>query len=109
MPLRDVPRQIEDVSAKEWLPTGDVHALRAESSRGIDCGDDAIGRHTNNPRRTGGDEAMRAREVACVVDLQPQLAQAVWLDVGRAAGVRLPLHRPVREHRSAKESSEEVV
>src|SRR5437899_37283 len=52
---------------------------------------------------------MRAREIAGVVDLQPQLAEAVRLDVLRAAGIRLAFDGNIEEHRRAVERGEEIM
>ena len=102
-------REIEDVPSEERLAARDVKALHSELLRAVD--EPHEGRGVDARRAAGArrDEAVRAREVARVVDLQPELAEPSRFDERRAAGVGLAGERRVRQHAGAVEGTEEVV
>jgi hypothetical protein len=95
--------QIEEVGTQEGLAAGDVDPLDAEGLAAIDHGDQLLGRQAVDAAGARGNQAMRATEVAVVVDLQPQLAQSGGGDQGGAARVGRPRERRIREEACAIE------
>ncbi len=102
-------QQREDVAADEWLAARDVESLEPELYRPVDDAYEPLEgqpRLLSRPRRN---QAVGARQVAGVVDLQPQLTQPVRSDHSPAAGIRLASERLVGEHAHAIEGPQEIV
>jgi hypothetical protein len=107
--VRGVPDEPDQVFPDEGLAAGDVEPLQPQLAGPVYDRLEPLQGQPGLLSRPGRDEAVRAAQVAGVVDLDPKLLQAFRRDQRRAAWVRLTGRRPVPEHPGAVHGMEEVV
>ena len=83
-----MPAELEDVGTRHRLPARKEDPLHAERHRLVDSVEDPTGLQALTSGRTRRDEAMRAGEVAEVVDVHPELPEPLKLEVGLPAEIR---------------------
>ena len=102
-------QQREHVLPNERLPARDVEALEPQRHRPVHDAEKLLKGEPGFFARSRGHEAVRARQVAGVVDLQPQLSKPARRDERQPARVGSAPERLVGEHPRAVESPQEIV
>src|SRR5207244_816233 len=106
---RDELDEVVEVGPEERLASRDVEALDAEIeglAHELRCG---VGRDAGRLAGPRADEAVRAGEVARVVQMEPQLARRVRSAVAAAPCVGLPVEGREGEESGPESGLEEVV